>query len=195
MEDCFTFAGYMVQEQFYEKLPSRKGYRLATMDTCLRCLAPQFSEPMFCEVGGCVNPTVLMVRPPSVSLLPGYVLSGYAIETQVIRMLESELTLPDGTVQRYERYGYARHLVRGDDGLRLLGYDVMDGDVNMEYLSIMNDLYSIEETRTMAGELNRFGLLDDYGTAKKFAISAKNDANQDPHCEMPVVWQVWGMPD
>lgn len=81
----------------------------------------------------------------------------------------------------------------GNDGLQLLGYEVMDGDLNMEYLSLVHDCgYSVKEVTAKAGGLNGFGLFDSYENAKQFADFAKTQAEFDAHHENPIIWQIWG---
>ena len=192
MSENFVFAGYLVQGPFPEDIPGREGFRVATMDNGIRSVHPEFATPAFEDVNGCVNPTILRAHKPDIGCYPGWVLSGYAIERRMCDWLMSTRIAPGNSVQtKYKRYEYARYIKRQEDGLQLLGYDVIDGQI--DFLSLLNNCaYSVLDVERMAGRLNDYALLDSYDYACLFVDSARRDTDLSPHNELPVVWQVWG---
>jgi len=92
------------------------------------------------------------------------------------------------------RYEYALHLVRANDGLKRLGYEVIDAKI--ERLSILNNCgYYIEEIEANAGSLNEFSLLETVGDARKFQRYIKTETG-DHHVDEPhsdgIIFEVWG---
>jgi hypothetical protein len=95
------------------------------------------------------------------------------------------------------RYDYAMHLVRRDDGLKRLGYEVIDAKI--ERLSILNNCgYSIDEIEANAGRLNEFSLFETVEDARKFQRYIKTES-ADHHLDEAhsdgVIFEVWGGAD
>jgi hypothetical protein len=89
------------------------------------------------------------------------------------------------------------HLVRGDDGLKRLGYEVIDAKI--ERLSILNNCgYSIDEIEANAGRLNEFSLFETVEDARKFQRYIKTES-ADRHLDEAhsdgVIFEVWGGAD
>jgi hypothetical protein len=189
----FVFVGYLVQERYVRNWWKREGKRLASLENTVH---PSLEKPQWQSVGGVLNLTEFLLTPPDMSQFDaGWVLYGYSVEREVIPRLHVEILDPQkGRILGPLRYEYALHLVRADDGLRRLGYEVIDSKI--ERLSILNNCgYSIEEVEANAGRLNEFSLLESVEDARKFQRYIKTETENhhvdDAHSD-GVVFEVWG---
>jgi hypothetical protein len=189
----FVFVGYLVQERYVRNWWKRGGKRLASLENTVH---PSLEKPQWQSVGGVLNLTEFLLTPPDMSQFDaGWVLCGYSIQREVIPRLHVEILDPhEGRILGPLRYEYALQLVRADDGLRRLGYEVIDSKI--ERLSILNNCgYSIEEVEANAGRLNEFSLLESVEDARKFQRYIKTETENhhvdDAHSD-GVVFEVWG---
>jgi hypothetical protein len=191
----FVFAGYLVQERYVRNWPRREGKRLASLENTVH---PSLEEPQWQSVGGVMNLTEFLLTLPDMSKFPGWLLCGYSIEREAIPRLHVKMTDPQkGIIRGPLRYEYALQLVRADDGLERLGYEVIDA--TFERLSILNNCgYSIEEIETNAGRLNEFSLLETAEDARKFQRYIKTETEDhhvdDGHSD-GIIFAVWGNPN
>ena len=145
-----------------------------------------------------MNLTEFLLTPPDISQFPGWLLYGYLVEREAIPRLHVEILDPQkGRIVGPLRYEYALHLVRADDGLKRLGYEVIDAKI--ERLSILNNCgYSMDEIESNVGRLNEFSLLETVEDARKFQRYIKTDTADhhvdDGHSD-GVIFEVWGMPN
>src|SRR5207245_1428319 len=112
------FVGYLVQEPYLVD-PRFPGMRLATID---RKIHPELDRVRYEDIGGVPNLTRFLTYLPDMARYPGYVLNGYAID---LARVVPEPGL-NGSRTYPSKYEYAKHWVRPQDGLRLLGYDLVD---------------------------------------------------------------------
>jgi hypothetical protein len=188
----FVFVGYLVQERFVRNWWKREGKRLASLENTVH---PSLETPQWQSVGGVLNGTEFLLTPPDMSKFRGWVLCGYSIERAAIPRLHVEMLDPKkGRIRGPLRYEYALHLVRANDGLKRLGYEVIDARI--ERLSILNNCgYSIEEIEANAGRLNEFSLLDTVEDARKFQRYVKTETEDhqvdDGHSD-GIIFEVWG---
>lgn len=113
---------------------------------------------------------------------PGYVLNGYAIER---RSVVPETGL-DGTTVFPSKYEYAKRWRRPDDGLRVLGYDVVDEPAH-PFSLLHSGPWTLAEIIEACGPLNGFGLFEACDEARRFCDFALRD-NQ----EEGTIWQICG---
>jgi hypothetical protein len=177
-EDPFLFVGYLVQEP-YPVDPRFPAMRLATID---RPIHPALDRILYETIGGVPNVTRFLTALPDASRYPGYVLNGYAIESAKV---VPELGL-DGVTVYPSKYEYARHWRRPHDGLRVLGYDVVD-EAAHPFSVLHYEDYSLGEIEREGGPLNRWALFDSPADAEKFCRYALRENQTDG-----TVWQVWG---
>ena len=185
----FVFVGYLVQEPFVRNWWMRDGKRLASLENTVH---PSFGF-QWQSVKGVLNLTEFLLVPPDMSKFPGWLLYGYSVERDAIPRLR--VKMPD-RIMGPLRYEYALQLARADDGLKLLGYEVIDATI--ERLSVLNNCeYSIEEIEANAGRLNEFSLLETVEDARKFQRYIKTetaDHHVDSHSD-GVIFEVWGSPN
>lgn len=105
------------------------------------------------------------------------------------------MTSVDGKVTMQE-FGYSLKLNRSTDGLKLLGYEVLD--VDDLWLSILNNCgYTIDQVREMAGPLNEYSLLSSLTDCGRFIEAIKTDPKNPgivPDHNSGVAVEVWGQP-
>ncbi len=191
----FVFVGYLVQERYVRNWWKREGKRLASLENTVH---PSFEKPQWQYVGGVLNHTEFLVAPPDMSKFPGWLLYGYSVEKAAIPRLRVEMLDPQkGRISGPLRYEYALHLVRADDGLKRLGYEVTDAKI--ERLSILNNCgYSIEEIEANVGRLNQFSLFEGVEDARKFRRYIKTgtaDHHVDDAHSDGVIFEVWCSPN
>ncbi|MGB7280936.1 MAG: hypothetical protein WBE13_01640 [Candidatus Acidiferrum sp.] len=183
MTTNFIFVGYLIQEPFWRRWPGREGYRVASIE---REWHPKFNKYQWSKIDGVDNPTRFLTELPDLDRLPlephdcksqmhkqspGWVVSGYAFPQDVIE--QRTMVSTDGK-QKLLEFGYAPKLQRAADGLKLLGYEVLDADDI--FLSILNDCgYTVEQVREMAGPLNEYSLLPSLAEAERFKEAIKID--------------------
>jgi hypothetical protein len=190
----FVFVGYLVQERFVRNWWKREGKRLASLENTVH---PSFEKPQWRSAGGVLNLTEFLLTPPDMSQFPGWLLYGYSVEREAISRLHAGMLDPQiGRFAGPLLYEYALHLVRADDDLERLGYEVMDAKI--ERLSILNNCgYSIEEIDANVGRLNEFSLLETVEDARKFQQYIKTETADhhvsDAHSD-GVIFEVWGSP-
>ncbi len=201
--DDFIFVGYLIQEPYWKKWPKREGYRVASIE---REWHPKFNKFQWNKVDGVDNPTRFLTELPKLESLslephdcksvfhkqcPGWVISGYSFERDFAE--QETMTSTDGKVTLHE-FGYALKMKRTEDGLKLLGYEVLDAEDT--FLSILNDCdYSVEEVREMAGPLNEYSLFSSVADAERFKEAIKTDPKNPkiiPDHNRGVIVQVWG---
>lgn len=177
-ESEFLFVGYLVQVPYLvdEQSP---GLRIATID---RPVHPALDHVRYEMVGGIPNVTRLLTELPDMVQYPGYVLNGYAIERSKVA---PEVGL-DGKTIFPSKYEYAKHWRRPDDGLRVLGYDVVDEPAH-PFSILHSGPYTLPKINLECGTLNNFGLFDNIEAARCFCKFIRHD-NQ----EEGTVWQIWG---
>jgi|SRR5580700_1160130 hypothetical protein len=192
----FVFVGYLVQERYLRNWWKREGKRLASLENTVH---PSLEKPRWQSVRGVLNLTEFLLTPPDMShFSAGWILCGYSVEREVIPRLRVEIRDPqEGIILGPLRYEYALHLVRANDGLRRLGYEVIDSKI--ERLSILNNCgYSIEEIEANAGCLNEFSLLETVEDARKFQRYIKTETENhhvdDGHSD-GIIFEVWGDPN
>src|SRR5215467_1266547 len=192
----FVFVGYLVQEPYVRNWWKRDGLKLASLENTVH---PSFEKPQWQSVGGVLNLTEFLLAPPDMSKFPGWLLCGYSVEREAIQRLHVAMLDP-ARKQRIVgplRYEYALHLVRANDSLRRLGYEVIDAEI--ERLSILNNCgYTVAEIEDNAGHLNEFSLLESVGDARKFQQYIKTETADhhvdDAHSD-GVIFEVWGSPN
>lgn len=202
----FVFVGYLIQEPYWTAWPEREGYKVASIE---REFHPRYNKHHWNEVGGMLNPTPFLTQFPHLESLslephrcqsrlhkqsPGWVVCGYAVPREVakqprmIGLRNRELTLYD--------FRYALKMQRGADGLKLLGYEVVDRDDL--FLSILNNCgYTIQQVEVMAGPLNSYSLFSSSEDAERFAEAIKTDPSNPniiPDHNQGIVIEVWGWP-
>lgn len=201
----FAFVGYLIQEPYWRTWPNREGYRVATIE---REFHPIFNKHQWDDVRGVINPTRFLTRFPRLEKLPlephqcrsvlhkqspGWVVSGYALPLDFVG--RRTITSTDKKESLLE-FGYAAKMERDDDGLKLLGYEVVDEDDL--FSSILNNCgYTVERVREMAGALNEYSLLPSVADAERFEdairINIENPRIAPDH-NRGVSLQVWGAP-
>jgi hypothetical protein len=199
----FVFVGYLIQEPYWKRWPKREGYRVASIE---REWHPKFNKFQWNKVDGVDNPTRFLTELPKLESLslephdcksvfhkqfPGWVISGYSFERDFAE--QETMTSTDGKVTLHE-FGYALKMKRPEDGLKLLGYEVLDAEDT--FLSILNDCdYTVEEVLEMAGPLNEYSLFSSVEDAKRFKEAIKKDPenpNVVPDHNRGVIIQIWG---
>ncbi len=190
-QDTFVFCGYLMQDPFLKDFKGREQFLLATIDTSLRCTCEDFRSPTFDEFQGHTNATLFRTIAPDPVEHSGYVLSGYAIDRAWLTAVAHRPAYCEEARTPWCLYRYAAYARRTRDGLQRLGYDVADGC--FEHLSILHNCnVSLEKILSLGGTLNRFGLFDDCGSARRFAEAIHRSDIDEPHYQMPVVWEVFG---
>lgn len=203
----FIFVGYLIQEPYWREWPKREGYRVASIE---RECHPEFNKYQWNQIGGVENPTRFLTEFPHLERLklephkcisrfhrknPGWVVSGYAFPRGFIE--QETMTSTDGKVTIHE-FGYALKMERnrGGDGLKLLGYEVLDAEDT--FLSILNDCdYTVNEVKAMAGPLSEYSLLSSVADAERFKEAIKTDPRNPkivPDHNRGVIVEVWGLP-
>jgi hypothetical protein len=169
---------------------------------------PKFNKFQWNKVDGVDNPTRFLTELPNLKnyplephdcksifhkMYPGWVISGYSFPRNFVE--QETMTSTDGEVTMHE-FGYALKLKRSEDGLKLLGYEVLDAEDT--FLSILNDCdYSVEEVREMAGQLNEYSLFSTVADAERFIEAIKTDPKNPkiiPDHNRGVAVEVWGVP-
>jgi hypothetical protein len=159
MTTNFVFAGYLVQEPYLTKWPRREGMQVATVE---RDLYPEFKREWE-QVGGVLNTTEFHVALPK-KPEGSWVINGYGVERGAIERVHWSKAAGGSAPKTFE---YALHLHRTKDGLTLLGYELVD--CNIERLSVLNNCgYTLDEIRREAGDLNEFALFSDPQQAQAF---------------------------
>jgi len=198
----FTFVGYLIQEVYVDTWPKRGGYRVASIE---RECHPHFNKFQWNQIEGIENPTRFLTEKPileNLSLNPhkctsrfheknhGWIVSAYGFPQDIVQ--NRTLTSVDKQHTILE-FAYALKMVRGADGLRLLGYEVVDAnDEDWAFRSILNDSeYSAEQVRSMAGPLNEYSLFANIEDAERFK-EALGDQGQNR--TRGFIVQVWGQP-
>ena len=155
------------------------GMRIATID---RAVHPALDAVRYEMIDGVANVTRFLTELPDMAHYPGYVLGGYAIERAAL-VPEKGI---DGQTMLPSKYEYAKHWRRPDDGLRLLGYDVVDEPAH-PFSILHSGPWSLSEVIEACGPLNSFGLFGTPEAARRFCdfVRAENE-------EEGMVWQVWG---
>jgi hypothetical protein len=194
-ESEFVFVGYLIQERYVRGWWMREGKRLASLENTVH---PSFEKAQYQSVAGVLNLTEFLLTPPDTSKFPGWILCGYAVEKEAIARLRVEMFDPKkGKTPGPLRYEYALHLVRGEDNLKRLGYEVMDAKI--ERLSILNNCgYSIPEVEENCGRLNEFSLFETVENARKFQQYIKTETEEhhvDTGHADGVIFEVWGSPN
>ena len=204
----FIFVGYLIQEPYWKSWPKREGYRVASIE---RECHPQINKFQWNKVDGVDNPTRFLTEMPHLERLklephkctsrfhkqnPGWVVSGYSFPRDFVE--RETMTSTDGKVTMHE-FGYALKLKRSEDGLKLLGYEVLDAkNEHWAFLSILNDCdYTVEQVREMAGPLNEYSLFSSVEDAERFTEAIKTDPHNPkiiPDHNRGVIVQVWGRP-
>jgi hypothetical protein len=201
----FIFVGYLIQEPYWKAWPKREGYRVASIE---REWHPKFNKFQWNKVDGVDNPTRFLTELPHLASLslephdcrsvfhkgsPGWVISGYSFARDFVE--QETMTSIDGKVTLHE-FGYALKMKRAEDGLELLGYEVLDAEDT--FLSILNDCdYTVEEVRQMAGPLNEYSLFSSVEDAKRFKEAIRTDPKNPriiPDHNRGVILEVWGRP-
>jgi len=121
------------------------------------------------------------------------VISGYSFQRDFVE--QETMTSTDGKVTLHE-FGYALKMKRTEDGLKLLGYEVLDAEDT--FLSILNDCdYTVEQVREMAGPLDEYSLFSSVEDAERFKEAIKTDPLNPkviPDHNRGVIVEVWGRP-
>jgi len=177
----FVFVGYLVQEPYLMKWPRREGLKVATIE---RALCPRFKREWE-KVNNVMNTTEFHIALPQTPEA-GWVVNGYAVERNGIEKVQ--WTKPTGGSDGSKTFEYALHVMRSDDGLLLLGYELVD--CNIERLSVLNNCgYTLEQIRQEAGDLNEFALFGDLRQAQVFqTYVAQHGASHS----QSVIFAVWG---
>ncbi len=188
--DRFCFAGYLLQEPCPTDIPDREMFQLATLDLSLRFIHDGMKTPKFEEAQGFVNATEFVFTPPPP--IESFELCGYAIDRTVIDSIKSYSIKRDGTREQFTDFEYARYLSRSQDGLEVLGYEVIDGIIH--HLSILHNCgLGLEEIEDVSqSRLNTHGLFDNVEAAEKLISGIQASDPMEPHFELPVIWQVLG---
>jgi len=177
-DDDFLFVGYLAQVPWLTD-PELPGVRIATID---RDVHPALDTIRYETIAGVANVTRFLTYLPDMSRYSGYVLGGYAIARAAV-VAEKGI---DGKTMFPSKYEYARQWRRPDDGLRLLGYDVVDERAH-PFSILHSGPWSLAEVIDACGPLNDFGLFETPMAAQHFCDFARDD-NQ----EEGTIWQVWG---
>jgi hypothetical protein len=199
----FIFVGYLIQEPYWKTWPKREGYRVASIE---REWHPKFNKFQWNQIDGVDNPTRFLTEMPHLDRLklephkctsrfhkenPGWVVSGYSFERDFVE--QETMTSTDGKVTLLE-FGYALKMKRNEDGLKLLGYEVLDAEET--FLSILNDCdYTVVQVRDMAGPLNEYSLFSSVADAERFKEAIKTDPLNPqviPDHNRGVIIEVWG---
>jgi hypothetical protein len=177
----FYFAGYLVQEPFWTKWPGREGMTVASIE---RSVHPEF-KMTWDEVNGLQNVTRFHLALPDMHRFPGYRLGCYLVEAEGLETVQ--WTAQEGKPMRVLEY--APFIQRADDGLKRLGYEVVDCEI--EAISILNNCgWSLKQIEPVAGRLNEHALFDTYEQARLFKEFLREEPD-DPH-SLGAVFEVWG---
>jgi hypothetical protein len=174
----FLFVGYLVQEP-YLKDPKFPGMRLATID---RKIHPDFLTIGYDLVGGVANVTRFLTHLPDMSKYPGWILNGYAIESDEVK---PELGIDRITVFP-SKYEYAKRFERPEDGLSMIGFDLVDERTHPFSVLHFED-YTLDELTADGRQLNKWGLYQTVAAAETFRDFVLR-VNQTE----ATIWQVWG---
>lgn len=177
-DKTFLFVGYLVQEP-YTIDPRIPGARIATID---RPVHSELDQIRYELINGIPNVTRFLTYLPNMDQFPGYVLNGYAIDST--RVLPEKGI--DGVSIYPSKYEYAKHWTRPQDGLRVLGYDVVD-EPSHPFSILHSQNYSLDEIQTNCGMLNQFGLFNEARDAKSFCEYIESVDQEDG-----TIWEVWG---
>lgn len=183
----FLFAGYLVQEPYLTNWPRREGMRVATIE---REVHPGFQH-RWEQVHGVLNTTEFDTTLPK-EPEPGWVVNAYAVERAAVELVRWSKSVGNGhTVMTFE---YTLHTTRADDELILLGYEVVDAEI--ERLSILNNCgFTVGQVLTMAGPLNEYGLFSSLADAGRFKEAIKTnpiDAKVIADHNRGFIVEVWG---
>jgi hypothetical protein len=129
------------------------------------------------------------------SEFPGWLLYGYSVEREAIPRLHVEILDPQkGRIVGPLRYEYALHLVRANDGLQRLGYEVIDAKI--ERLSILNNCgYSIEEIEANVGRFKMSSVCWKPLRMLGYIKTETADHHVDDAHSDGVIFEVWGSPN
>jgi hypothetical protein len=177
-EPSFLFVGYLVQEPY----PVDKRFPGTLLASIRRDVHPDLNHIRYEMIGGVPNVTRFLTYLPDMSAYPGWVLNGYAIDASKVRP-EKGL---DGVTIFPSKYEYAKHWRRPNDGLSVLGYDVVDEECH-PFSFLHPDDYTLDEIERNGGKLNRWGLFQTPADAQRFCDYILRE-NQDDG----TIWQVWG---
>lgn len=177
----FAFVGYLVQEPYLENWPQRESMKVATIE---RDVHPDFKREWE-EVDGLLNTTEFHIALPR-EQESGWVINGYYIERNGIDSVRWSKA-PDGG-ESTRSFEYALHINRENDGLVVLGYELVD--CNIERLSVLNNCgYTLEQIRKVAGELNNFALFSEPQQAQAFqAFVSKRGGSHS----QTAIFEIWG---
>jgi hypothetical protein len=203
----FTFVGYLIQEPYSRGWPLRDGFRVASIE---REIHPAYDKHQWNTVEGVQNPTKFLTEFPNLEKLslephhcqsvlhrksPGWVISGYSFPYEVAGQMT--MTSTDGT-ETLRVFEYAFHMHRNADGLKLLGYEVVDAEIGFPFLSILNNCgYKAEQVHEMSGALNEYSLLSSPEEADRFIEAIRVDPKKPkivPDHNKGIAVQVWGTP-
>lgn len=201
----FIFVGYLIQEPYWKSWPKREGFRVASIE---REWHPVLNKFQWSKIDGIDNPTRFLTELPQLESLslephkcesvfhkrcPGWVISGYSFPRDFVE--QETMTSTDGKVTLHE-FGYAMKMKRTEDGLKMLGYEVLDAEDT--FLSILNDCdYTVEQACEMGGPLNEYSLFSSVADAERFVEAIKTDPakpNLIPDHNRGVIIEVWGEP-
>jgi hypothetical protein len=158
----FLFIGYLVQEPYLLNWPKREGLKVATIE---RDVQPEFKREWE-QIDGVLNTTEFHSTLPGATAA-GWVLNGYQIERSAIEEVVWSKIKSNGADEAVQTFKYALHAKRANDGLTVLGYELVDCCI--ERLSVLNNCgYTLEQIRKAAGELNEFSLFNDPDQARSF---------------------------
>lgn len=178
MSHKVLFVGYLVQTP-YIRLTDGSEMEIATLD---RPIHPQFDNIRYEEVEGVTNVTKFLTHIPDKTSYPGYVINGYSIDVNAIL---PELGL-DGETKYPSKYEYARKLLRPDDGLKSLGFDVIDEPAH-PFSILHSGPYALKLVQKNIAPLNGHGLFGIFEDAENFCKFILQD-NQ----ELGTIWEVFG---
>ena len=176
-EESFLFVGYLVQEPYLE-IPAYAGIKWASIS---RDIVPSLDKFEYDKFAGLCNVTKFLTYIPAMSRYEDYVLNGYAIELESVL---PEIGLDGSTLP--SRYEYAKHWDRPNDGMVVLGYDVVDEPCHPRSYIFSGD-YELDEISKNAGPLNEHGLLSNLEEAELFRKYILEDDQS-----VGTIWQVWG---
>jgi hypothetical protein len=185
----FLFAGYLVQEPYLTNWPRREGMKVATIE---REVHPRFQR-RWEQVRGVANTTEFHTALPQ-EPEPGWVINAYSVERDAVETVRWSKVDDGGQSPR--TFAYALYAIRADDGLKFLGYEVVDAEI--ERLSILNNCgYTVEQVSEMAGPLNEYSLFSSVAHAERFKEVIKTDPKNPgiiPDHNRGVIVEVWGRP-
>ena len=177
----FVFVGYLVQEPYLTRWPRRDGMKVATIE---RDVHPAFKRE-WQEIEGVLNTTEFHITHPKTPEA-GWVVNGYAVERDGIDTVRWSTAA--GNDDAPKTFEYALHTRRENDGLVVLGYELVD--CKIERLSVLNNCgYTLEQISKEAGDLNEFALFSDPRQAQVFQTYVSNRGGSHSQA---AIFEVWG---